>query len=1017
MEYIFKDGRDARQRLKDKLLNINFSRPSANKAFLGTFLILLAAIPLTVFVAMQKQSIRNQAATDTTSNQRLEKPIPPRGYIVEFKTSPISSDLKSLSSENKETVRNTFNLRKAQILSEHESARKDILAKLGKTAFDFSKDIKGDKKVKIIGEFTNAFNGIALDIDDNQVNKLKTSSFVKAVYPNNSVKVNLNESVPLIGADKVWQLKDSNGVNLTGKGVNIAILDTGIDYTHPDLGNTIIDERPFTKITSSPFTTYSDSDQSISYNQNRMAYASGDDVISIYSFATGQTLRLNLGTTGLSYPRVYSLRLSGDNIFYMSTAYDGDGLYMKNIVNGRLTKISDMGILDDHYVTAGRYGVSNGKLIYERQTGTKDISGNTLFNIYSYDIANNTETKLLDDSTCLRYPRVDGDNFAYTEGSSPICYEKAIIYNTVTNQKKEINPVAIGPINDFKGDLILYRSCCVANVYYLYNINTGESKELSYSVPSFPSSFSGQSNWTITFGYNLQKGLIGDGVVFFKKDERTNKVIAYDLETNRYAQINLKIPAGVIDGEGKKICFTSHFDFQIYCHDYDKNYGYPLPTQMYNQKVIGGYNFIDLNTDGLDDHGHGTHVAAIAAGNGVLKGVAPDANLIAYKVLNSYGSGYLSTIISAVDTAIQTRFDTDSANDIDVINLSLGAYCGSTGDQYSDYCGPNDPLSTAVDNAAGNGIVVAVAAGNGGRYGDLISSPGTASKAITAGAVDKLKKIAEFSSKGPVIWRGVDLKKPDVVAPGVSICSAELFGLVYPDNRCLDDKHISLNGTSMATPHVAGLAALVIQAHPDWTVEQIKQAIKDSAQNIGYDYNTAGAGMIDGAKLFNIVPPEPKKLTLTPIKDAYVSQSNANTNFGTGSTLRVDNTPKQISYIGFDLRTLKDKKIISAKLVLKVGQVKSNVISQNFNLKHVIQADWQEKKVTYTKRLPLASGSLNTFKGKKTGEMIEIDVKEVVNLYKGTKESFAITTSGKDVLIVRSKESASNKPKLIVEYE
>lgn len=1017
MEYVFKDGRDIRQRLKDKLQNINFSRPSANKAFLGTFLILLAAIPLTVFVAIQKQSIRNQAATDTTPNQRLEKPIPPRGYIVEFKTVPIASDLKALSSEGKETIRNTFTLQKSQILSEHESARKDILAKLGKTAFDFSKDIKGDKKVKIIGEFTNAFNGIALDIDDREVNKLKSSPFVKAVYPNNSVSINLNDSVPLIGADKVWQLKDSSGVNLTGKGVNIAILDTGIDYTHPDLGNTRIDERPFSKITNSPFTTYSESDQSISYNQKRVAYASGDDAVSIYSFQTGQTLRLNLGTTGLSYPRVYSLTLSGDTLFYMSTAFDGNGLYMKNITNGRLTKISDMGILDDHYVTAGRYGVSNGKLIYERQTGTKDIEGNTLFNIYSYNITSGTEVKLLDDSTCLRYPKVYGDNFIYTDGASKICYEKAIVYNTVTNQKKEVSPVAIGPVNDFKGDLILYRSCCTANVYYLYNINTGESKKLSYSVPSFPSSFSAQGDWTVTFGYNLQKGLIGDGVVFFKKDDSSNKVIAYDLETNRYAQINLKIPSGVIDGEGKKVCFTSNFDFQIYCHDYDKNYGYPLPTQMYNQKVIGGYNFVDLNTDALDDQGHGTHVAEIAAGNGVLKGVAPDANLIAYKVLNSYGSGYLSTIISAIDTAIGTRFDQDNTNDIDVINLSLGAYCGSTGDQYSDYCGPNDPLSTAVDNAAKSGIVVAVAAGNGGRYGDLISSPGTASKAITVGAIDKSKKIADFSSKGPVIWRGIDLKKPDIVAPGVSICSAELFGLVYLDNRCIDDSHISLNGTSMATPYAAGLAALVIQAHPDWKTEQIKQAIKDSAQNIGYDYNTQGAGMVDANKLFNIIAPTPKKITLIPIKDAYISQNNANTNFGTGSTLRVDNTPKQISYLGFDLRSLKDKKIISAKLVLKVGQVSSNVSSQTFNLKHVIQADWQEKKVTYANRLPLASGKLNTFKGKNTGETIEINVKEVISLYKGTRESFAITTSSKDALIVRSKESASNKPKLIVEYE
>ncbi len=210
-----------------------------------------------------------------------------------------------------------------------------------------------------------------------------------------------------------------------------------------------------------------------------------------------------------------------------------------------------------------------------------------------------------------------------------------------------------------------------------------------------------------------------------------------------------------------------------------------------NCKVIGGYDFVNEDSDPMDDFGHGTHVAAIAAGNGTLKGVAPDAKIYAYKVLDNYGSGYSDDIIAAIERAADPNQDYDFSDHLDVINLSLGG----EGD-------PDDPMSQAIDNAAGEGVVAAVAAGNWGSGLQSIASPGTAKKAITVAASDKQDVIASFSSRGPVIWNDQSIVKPDITAPGVSICAAEWDNWLS-DYRCLDDKHIAISGTSMAAPHIA----------------------------------------------------------------------------------------------------------------------------------------------------------------------------------------------------------------------
>ena len=394
-------------------------------------------------------------------------------------------------------------------------------------------------------------------------------------------------------------------------------------------------------------------------------------------------------------------------------------------------------------------------------------------------------------------------------------------------------------------------------------------------------------------------------------------------------------------------------------------------------KVIGGYDFVNQDNDPMDDMGHGTHVAATAAGNGILKGVAPDAKIIAYKVLDSGGSGPLSNIISAIERSVDPNSDGDFSDHADVISMSLGAPGN-----------PEDAMSKAVDKAVDAGVSVVVAAGNSGPKMFTVMSPGAARKAITIGAsfnknsvgkISKLKvndkiidsaffsysdysnkeqqhilsgemvhvkdikeidnslkgkivifdilnsigalntnqlsiiadsgaaavigydssfgtinnenfarlsspislplvlvgfsnselilsmlkdgavnaeiileispdRVVSFSSRGPVFSAGGMTSKPDLLAPGVGICAAQAANLM-PNRQCFDDKHIQIEGTSMATPHIAGVAALMKQAHFDWDPLQIKATLKGTAINLmAYSYLIQGSGRVDVQK-------------------------------------------------------------------------------------------------------------------------------------------------------------------------
>ncbi len=239
-------------------------------------------------------------------------------------------------------------------------------------------------------------------------------------------------------------------------------------------------------------------------------------------------------------------------------------------------------------------------------------------------------------------------------------------------------------------------------------------------------------------------------------------------------------------------------------------------------KVIGGYDFVNEDDDPMDEHWHGTHVAGIVAADGEFKGVAPGASLMAYKVIHREGVGFESWILAGIERAV--------VDGVHLINMSLGRTGGH----------PDDPLSVAVDNASETGLICVVAAGNSGREGyQTITSPGVAPSALTVGATNLNDVIASFSSRGPSgTGYGV---KPEILAPGMNI-TAPVPGEGYS----------TVNGTSMAAPHVAGGTALLLEKAGDMQPGRVKSIFVQSAIDLEYDIWTQGGGRIDLERVFDM---------------------------------------------------------------------------------------------------------------------------------------------------------------------
>lgn len=282
-------------------------------------------------------------------------------------------------------------------------------------------------------------------------------------------------------------------------------------------------------------------------------------------------------------------------------------------------------------------------------------------------------------------------------------------------------------------------------------------------------------------------------------------------------------------------------------------------------KVIAGYDFINDDADPLDDNGHGTHVAGIVSGNGLgstgnsMKGIAPQSNLMVYKVLNQSGSGNLSQLLMALEYALDPNQDGDFSDRADIVNLSLG---------FNNVI-KIEPLDESLDNLNALGVLIIAAAGNSGPKKFSVYSPASNQSTLAVAASTHLPlsqdsgspdQKASYSSIGGVenAYHGEKLK-PEIIAPGGDIHTGDLgafvsgIGSVLSDTIYLgtglhlnpiNDYYSRLSGTSMAAPHVAGAAALLIELYPGITTSELKSRLMLGAVDLGYLPSEQGAGRL-----------------------------------------------------------------------------------------------------------------------------------------------------------------------------
>ena len=262
-------------------------------------------------------------------------------------------------------------------------------------------------------------------------------------------------------------------------------------------------------------------------------------------------------------------------------------------------------------------------------------------------------------------------------------------------------------------------------------------------------------------------------------------------------------------GQGQTICFI---DTGIYPHA-----DFILPKN----RIIKFIDLINKQNIPYDDNGHGTFVAGIACGNGIIEksnsGFAPLADIISIKALANTGNSNSNTILDAMEWVFQNH----KAYNIGIVCLSLGAQ--STDDL--------DPLSKGAEALWKRGIIVVAAAGNNGPESKTIMSPGKCPYIITVGALDiATNQTANFSSRGPTIYG----HKPDLLAPAVNVTSCCNSTIPYTE----------MSGTSVATPIIAAICADIKCKYPKMTNEEVKSFLLSHCKKITGDQDTEGAGYI-----------------------------------------------------------------------------------------------------------------------------------------------------------------------------
>ena len=260
-----------------------------------------------------------------------------------------------------------------------------------------------------------------------------------------------------------------------------------------------------------------------------------------------------------------------------------------------------------------------------------------------------------------------------------------------------------------------------------------------------------------------------------------------------------------ITGKSKTVCIL---DTGInYTHE---SFGSCSTTDFVNgncPKVLTGYDYINSDNDPYDLHGHGTHVAGIIGANGVVRGVAPEVNLISIKVCNDAGDCDGSAISSGLDFCIQNA----TAYNISAISISIGSTT-----LYSSYCDSSSSFTSFINDAVGKNITVVVATGNDGSTTG-IADPSCVKNSTAVSSTTKTDSISSFSNRNSLV---------DFFAPGSSIYSTYYNG-----------KYATFSGTSMATPHVSGVVALLqsykqLESNKTLTQPEVESALANSWKTI-----------------------------------------------------------------------------------------------------------------------------------------------------------------------------------------
>src|SRR3989338_3598025 len=454
------------------------------------------------------------------------------------------------------------------IRDQREKVKSDIKNELGNDANGITGNVVSDSNLEVMGEYEKVFNGFALAITEDDAKKITDVKGIKKVYPNNKVEATLTDSVHLINADKVWSL-DSNGDNcgatgkecITGKGVTIAIIDTGVDYAHEDLGGCFGGSsseiaRGNIKVGGS---TYLFESASVSVHVNFL-------------------IKVDMNGNSIIGDSNSDLETEEGDIIY--TEYGDEDFTEEDIVSFILKKGETFRVLQYLWATAPN---SSNPVIVFKDIETKE----TIERPYSLNERSYAEATI----------KLGGLDYM-VRSNSPF-----FSYNTVVNFDIVVDFDASGTIGD----------------YELWPVESGERDKISKSSYFFIPDYG-----ILQYVSADKKG--SDNPVLTFVDKRTGDTI--------------ETPYEVVEVVNRDC------------------------------KVIGGYDFVNRDNDPMDDQGHGTHVAATAAGNGRLKGVAPDANILAYKVLNQYGSGSFNNVILGFERAVDPNNDGDFSDNADIISMS-----------------------------------------------------------------------------------------------------------------------------------------------------------------------------------------------------------------------------------------------------------------------------------------------------------------------------------------------------------